>query len=183
LLEGVVDWSLVIQIWLLQHVVKHARALRGCSRALSGRVNCEGLVPVIVVPLRACLVARLLAFLALLVLLLGLLGLAALRGCVIHALVVLAVEDGPHRLLAGSEIGGDVEQLVGVDWWASPKLTHEVPVGHGLEEGMHDLRLSYARELSAALGEASYEVPERLAGLLGARSQVPGVPGVHERAN
>jgi hypothetical protein len=40
---------------------------------------------------------------------------------------------------------------------------------------MHDLRLGYARELSTALGEASYEVPERLARLLGARSQVPRV--------
>jgi hypothetical protein len=38
---------------------------------------------------------------------------------------------------------------------------------------MHDLCLGYARELGAALGEASYEVPKRLAGLLGARPQVP----------
>jgi hypothetical protein len=28
----------------------------------------------------------------------------------------------------------------------------------------------------------SYEVPERLTGLLGARAQVPGVPRVHVRA-
>jgi hypothetical protein len=40
---------------------------------------------------------------------------------------------------------------------------------------MHDLGLSHAREL----GKASYEVPERLAGLLGARPQVLGVPKVH----
>jgi hypothetical protein len=57
----------------------------------------------------------LLAFLASLVLLLGLLGLAALRGRVVHALALLAVEDGPYCLLVGSEAGGDVEQLVGVD--------------------------------------------------------------------
>jgi hypothetical protein len=44
---------------------------------------------------------------------------------------------------------------------------------------MHDLRLSYARELGAALGEASYEVSERLAVFLGARSQVLGVSEVH----
>jgi hypothetical protein len=42
---------------------------------------------------------------------------------------------------------------------------------------MHYLRLGYARELGATLGEVSYEVPERLAGLLGAHPQVPGVPG------
>jgi hypothetical protein len=44
---------------------------------------------------------------------------------------------------------------------------------------MHDPRLSYARELGTTLGEASYEVPRQLVGLLGARSQVPGVPEAH----
>jgi hypothetical protein len=47
---------------------------------------------------------------------------------------------------------------------------------------VHDLRLGHARELRAALGEAPYEVPERLAGLLGARAQIPGVSRVHIRA-
>jgi hypothetical protein len=109
LLEGVVDWCLVVQAGLLQHVVKYAGASRGRSRILSGWVNCEGLVPVVVASLRARLAARLFALLAPLVLLLGLLGLAALRGRVIHALALLAVENCPHRLLAGSKAGGDVE--------------------------------------------------------------------------
>jgi hypothetical protein len=47
---------------------------------------------------------------------------------------------------------------------------------------MHDLGLSYARELRAALGEAPYEVPKRLVGLLGACAQVPGVSRAHIRA-
>jgi hypothetical protein len=38
---------------------------------------------------------------------------------------------------------------------------------------MHDLGLGYAGEFSTALGEASYEVSKRLAGLLGAHPQVP----------
>jgi hypothetical protein len=143
-----------------------------------GRVNCEGLVPV-VVPLRARLATRLLALLAPLVFLLGLFGFSTLRRRIIHSLAFLAVEDGPHRLLARSETGGDVEQLVGVDWRASPKLAHKVSAGHTLKEGMHDLGLSYTRELGAVLGEAPYEVPERLAGLLGARPQVPGVLRAH----
>jgi hypothetical protein len=42
-------------------------------------------------------------------LLLGLLGLAALCGCVVHALALLTVKDGPHRFLTGGEAGGDVE--------------------------------------------------------------------------
>jgi hypothetical protein len=80
----------------------------GRSRALSGRVNYEGLIPVVVVvPLCACLAVGLLAFLALLVLLLGLLGFAALRGRVVHALALLAVEDGPHHLFSISETGGE----------------------------------------------------------------------------
>jgi hypothetical protein len=34
---------------------------------------------------------------------------------------------------------------------------------------VYDLGLGHARKLRTALGEAPYEVPERLAGLLGAR--------------
>jgi hypothetical protein len=64
---------------------------------------------------------------------------------------------------------------------AAPELTHEVLAGLALKEGMHDLGLGHARELRTALGEASYEVLERLAWLLGARVQVPGVPRAHVR--
>jgi hypothetical protein len=72
------------------------------------------------------------------VLLLGLLGLAALRGRVVHALALLSVEDGPHRLLTGGKAGDDVEQLVGVDRRAAPEFAHEVLAGPTLEEGVHD---------------------------------------------
>jgi hypothetical protein len=125
------------------------------------------------VPRHTHLAVRRLAFLAPLVFLLGLLGLAALHGHVVHALALLPVEDSPHRLLARGEAGGNVEQLIGVDRRAAPELAHEVPAGRALEEGVHDLGLGHARELRAVLGEASYEVPERLAGFLGARVQVP----------
>jgi hypothetical protein len=150
----VVDRRLVVRAGLLEQVVEHAGALRSRPRTPSGWVNCEGLVPVVIAPLRPSLVARLLPFFAPLVLLLGLPGLAALRGRVIHALALLSVEDGPHRLLVGGKASGDVEQLVGVDWRAAPELTHEVPVGRALEEGMHDLGLGHARKLRTALGEA-----------------------------
>jgi hypothetical protein len=106
LLEGVVDWGLVVRARLLQHVVKHVGASRGRSRALAGRVDRESLVLILIVPLCVRVAARLLAFLALLVLLSGLLGLAALRGHVVHALALLAVENGPHCLLSGSKAGG-----------------------------------------------------------------------------
>jgi hypothetical protein len=150
-------YTVNIRARLLQHVVEDAGASRGRSRTPSSRVNGEGLV---VAPLRVHLVARFLALFAPLVLLLGLLGLAALRRRVVHALALLPIEDGPHHLLTGGEAGGDVEQLVEVDRQAAPELAHEVPTGRALEEGVHYLRLGHARELLAALGEASYEVSE-----------------------
>jgi hypothetical protein len=64
------------------------------------RVNSNSFAVVVVVPLLARLVARLLSLLAPLVLLVGLLGLGALRGRVVHALAFLAVEDRPHRLFS-----------------------------------------------------------------------------------
>jgi hypothetical protein len=73
LLESAVDWRLVVRTGLLQHVVKYTGASRGRSRAPSSWVDNEGLVPFVVVPRRARLAVRLLAFLAPLVLLLGLL--------------------------------------------------------------------------------------------------------------
>jgi hypothetical protein len=100
LLEGVVDRRFVAGTWLLQHVVENPRASRGWSRAPSNWVNSKGFVTTVVVPLPARLAARLLSLLAELVLLMGLFGLAALRGRVVHALALLAVEDRPHRLFA-----------------------------------------------------------------------------------
>jgi hypothetical protein len=167
---------------LLQHVVEHSRTSRGRSRAPSSRVNSKGLSVVAVASLLARLAARLLPLLAPLVLLVELLGLAALRRSVIRALALLAVEDLSHRLFARGKAGGDVEQLVRVDRRATPQLAHEVPARGALEEGVHDFGLRHAQEIRAALGEAPYEVPERLAGLLSARTQVPVVPRAHIRA-
>jgi hypothetical protein len=154
-----VDRGLVVRARLFQHVIEHVGASRGSSRALSGRVDCKGLVPVVVVLLRACLVARLLAFVAPLVLLLGLFGHAALRRRILHYLAFLAIKDVPHRLLTGGKASGDVEQLIGVDRWAAPELAHEVPAGRALKKSMHDLELGHAREFSTAFGKAPYEVP------------------------
>jgi hypothetical protein len=179
LLEGVVDRHLVIRTWLLQHVVENPWASRGRSRAPSSRVNSKSLVAIVVTPLLARLTAWLLSLLAPLVLLVGLLGLAALRGRIVHALSFLAVEDRPHRFFARGKAGGDVEQLVRISRRAAPELAHEVPARGALEEGMHDFGLRHAWELRAALGKAPYEVPERLAGLLGAQAQIPGVSRAH----
>jgi hypothetical protein len=100
LLKGVVHWGFVIRTWLLQHVVEHPRASRGRSRAPSSRVNSEGLGITPVAPLLARLAARLFSFLAPLVVAMGLLGLAALRGHVLRALALLAVENRSHGLFS-----------------------------------------------------------------------------------
>jgi hypothetical protein len=94
----VVDRRLVVGTWLFQHVIKHPRASRGQSRAPSSWVNSKSFVTVVVAPLLVRLAARLFSLLAPLVLLVGLLGLAALRGCIVHTLALLAVEDHPHCL-------------------------------------------------------------------------------------
>jgi hypothetical protein len=112
LLEGVVDRCLVVGTWLLQHVVENPWASRGRSRAPSSRVNSKSFVVVVVAPLLTRLATRLLSLLAPLVLLAELLGLAALRGRVVRAFALLAVEDRPHRFFARGKAGGDVEQLV-----------------------------------------------------------------------
>jgi hypothetical protein len=109
LLEGVVDRRLVVGTWLLQHVVENSWNSRGRSRAPSSRVNSKGLAVVGVASLLARLAARLLPLLAPLVLLVGLLRLAALRGPVVRALALLAVEDRSHGLFARGKAGSDVE--------------------------------------------------------------------------
>jgi hypothetical protein len=94
----VVDWCLVVRTWLIQHVVENPRTSRGRSRAPSSRVNSKGFAVVGAASLLARLAARLLPFLAPLVFPVELLGLAALRGRVVRALALLAVEDRPHGL-------------------------------------------------------------------------------------
>jgi hypothetical protein len=96
LLEGVVHRGLVVWTWLFQHVIEHPRTSRGRSRAPSSRVNSKGLGVVAIASLLARLAAQLLPFLAPLVLPVGLPGFAALRGRVVRALALLAVEDRPH---------------------------------------------------------------------------------------
>jgi hypothetical protein len=98
LLEGVVDWRLVVGTWLHQYVVENPRTSRGRSRAPSSRVNSQGLAIVGVASLLVRLAARLLPLLAPFVLPVELLGLAALRGRVVRAFALLAVEDRPHGL-------------------------------------------------------------------------------------
>ena len=118
----------MVRARLLEHVVEQAAtALRGASGTLAIWGSAEGLVGVLPLPLTA-LVLRglLLSFPPPLLLLRGGLGFAAaaLHGRIILELGCLAVEDGTNCFLAGSEVGGNVEQHVRAGGTASRELVH-----------------------------------------------------------
>ena len=104
--------------------------------------------------------SRLLSFLPSFLLLGGGIGLgvAALCGRIFLALDRFGVEDGTNCLLAGSVVGGGIEQLIDVGGTASRKLVHQVPARRAFEEGVDDLDVGDARELGALLGEALHVV-------------------------
>ena len=130
LLEGVVDRALVISTRLLKHVVEQATtASRGASRSFTVRGGSEGLLGVLYRPQSALVRWDRLLSLPPPLLFLGGVGLdvAALRGRIVLALARLVIEDGTNRLFAGSEVGGSVEQLVGINGSASRELMHQIP--------------------------------------------------------
>ena len=110
------------------------------------------------------------------------LDVAALRGRTVLALARLVVEDGTNRFFADGEVGGRIEQLVGVNGSASRELMHQITARRTLEESVNDLDVGDAGELGALLGEASHVITQGLAGLLATPFEVPGIPRAHVRA-
>ena len=158
----------MIRARLLEHVVELATsASRGASRSLAvwGGYRLLSLPPPLL-------------FLG------GGVGLdvAALSGRIVLALARLVVEDGTNRFFAGGEVGGSVEQLVGVNGSASRELMHQIPARRTLEESVNDLDVGDAGELGALLGEAPHVVTQGLTGLLTTPFEVPGVPRAHVSA-
>jgi hypothetical protein len=113
---------------------------------------------------------------------------AALSGCLgnifrLAALGLLVLpKDGLNRLLARSELGGDVHQLAHPGGGLATQLAHQVAVGGACEERADDIRVGDVGQLGALLGESPDVVPERLSQLLAAASEIPGVPRAHIRA-
>src|SRR6185369_9591484 len=156
--EGMIDRALVVRARLLKHVVELApTASRGASRSLAVRGGCEVLLGVLCLP-RPALVRwdRFLSLLPPLLFLGGGVGLdvAALRGRIVLPLAWLVVKDGTNCFFAGGEVGGSVEQLIGVNGSASRELMHQVPARRTLEESVNDLDVGDAGELGALLGQA-----------------------------
>jgi hypothetical protein len=178
LLEGFGNQGLVVRAGLLQHVVEHARPSRVASRTLASGANYADFAGVLVVLLcvrragASCLYCPTSA------------SSQSPWACCpprVHHLraCLFPIEDRINYLFTRGEASGDVEQFIDVVRWAPPQLAYQVPASRALEEGVYDLELVDAQELSAALGEALDEVPLGLVGLLDAPSQVPGIDRVH----
>jgi hypothetical protein len=106
LLEGVFDWALVVRARSIKHLVKNSQATLGRGPgvlALDG--GHKGIL------------ARLLSLL----LFLGVAARAAFVSVLLLLLLSLSViEDCPYHLLAGSKVGGYIQELPGGAWVRTP---------------------------------------------------------------
>ena len=142
----------------------------------------ESLVRVLLLPLTVLIwLTLLLPLLTPLGLLHGAFGLAALRGRFHLAFAFLTIEDSTACLLAGSEVGCYVEQLVRTGRRVPSQLAHEIPACRAQMKGTNNFGVGDARELGALLGEASNVVPQGLVGLLVAPSEVLRISRAHIR--
>ena len=89
--------------------------------------------------------------------------------------VLVALEDGPDRLIAGGVIGGDLQELVRGAWLLAPQFVDQGLAVRPAEERVDDVGVDDAWERVALLGEAPDVVAQGLAGLLLAVLEVPRV--------
>jgi hypothetical protein len=87
--------------------------------------------------------------------------------------VLVTAKDGTNRLLTDGEVGDDVHQTVGGDGSAAAQLLDQLFAGGTREEGYDDARVDDVGKLGALFGETPDVVPEGLARLLFAASEVP----------
>jgi hypothetical protein len=87
--------------------------------------------------------------------------------------VLVTAKDGTNRLLVGGEVSDNVHQTVGSDGSVAAQLSNQLFVGGTREEGHDDVGFGDVGKLGALFGETSDVVPEGLARLLFAASEVP----------
>jgi hypothetical protein len=169
-LKGVLDGTLMIGAWLLEHFVEQVGASGRLPRVpmLGGgnKVRVGGIV------FRLRLLLALLPRAALSGRLGDVLRLAPLR------LLVLP-EDGLDRLLTRGELGGDVHQLARPGGSLATQLAHQVAISGAGEERADDIRVADVGQLGALLRKSLDVVPEGFSRLLAAASEIPGVPRAH----
>jgi hypothetical protein len=173
LLKGVLDGTLMIGAWLLEHLVEQVGTSRRLPRVpvLSGgdKVCVDGVV------FRLRLLLALLPGAALSGRLGDIFRLAPLR------LLVLP-EDGLNRLLTRGELGGNVHQLAHPGGGLATQLAHQVVASGTGEERADNIWVGDVGQLGALLRKSPDVVPEGFSRLLVAASEIPGVPRAHVRA-
>jgi hypothetical protein len=154
----------LVRAWLIRHLVKNSRAtLRRGPRVLALGGSHKGML------------ARLLSLLFLL----GVVARAAFIGVLLLLLLSLGVvENWPYRFLAGSKVGGSVEELPGGAWAVMPQLVDVLLAGGSREEFSNNVNVSHVGQLSALSGEASNVLMESLIRLLVAAFEVPRITRV-----
>jgi hypothetical protein len=170
LLKGVLDGTLMIGAWLLEHFVKKVGASGRLPRVpmLGGgdKVRVGGVV------FRLRLLLALLPRATLSRRLVDVFRLVPLR------LLVLS-EDGLDRLLPRGELGGDVHQLACPGGGLATQLAHQVAASGAGEERADDTRVGDVGQLGALLRKSPDVVPEGFSRLLAAALEIPGVPRAH----
>ena len=96
--------------------------------------------------------------------------------------MLVALEDGPDRLLAGGVAGGDLQELMRGARLLAPQFVDQGLAVRPAEERTDDVGIDDARQRVALLGEAPDVVAQALAGLLFAVLEVPRVPRMYVRA-
>ena len=96
--------------------------------------------------------------------------------------VLVALKDGPDRLLAGGMIGGDLQELVRGARLLAPQFVDQGLAVRPAEERTNDVGIDDALQRAALLGEASDVVAQRLAAFLLAVLKVPRIARAYVRA-
>jgi hypothetical protein len=121
------------------------------------------------------ILARLLSLL----LLFGVVAGATFVGVLLLLLLFLGVmEDCPYRLLVGSKVGGNIQELPGGVWALAPQLMDKLFTGGSHEECPDDIGVSHVGQLSALSREALNVLMESFIWFLAIAPKVLGVTRV-----
>jgi hypothetical protein len=85
------------------------------------------------------------------------------------------MENCPYRFLAGSKVGGNVQELPGGTWALAPQLMDEFLAGGSHKECPNDIGVSYIGQLGALPGEASNVLTKSLIRFLVAAPEILGI--------
>jgi hypothetical protein len=101
---------------------------------------------------------------------------AAFVGVLLLLLLSFGVmENCPYHFLAGSKVGGNVQELPSGTWALASQLVDELLACGSREEHPNDVGVSYVRQLSALSGEASNVLTKSLIQFLTTAPEILGI--------